>query len=132
MNNLVSVIVTCFNHEHYILDCLKSLIYQSYKDVQLIVIDDCSVDQSWEKIQLFKEELEQNLTEVLLIRNNINKGLVRNLNAAIDLCKGDYIKALSGDDFLEKDYLKICVEAMEKTNSVDVLFTYQKWNCIYK
>ena len=53
---LCSVLVASYNHENYIEDTLESLYYQTYQNIELLVCDDCSMDNSWEKIQKYLKD----------------------------------------------------------------------------
>ena len=56
--DLVSILVPCYNHERFVADCLRSLCEQTYQNIELILTDDCSKDNSFEIIKTFEEELK--------------------------------------------------------------------------
>ena len=92
-NPLVSVIISSYNHEQYVTKAIKSVFSQTYKSIELIVIDDGSKDHSVKKIL----ELKRRYSFKLIVRNN--KGLANTLNQAIKLAKGLYITVLASDDY---------------------------------
>ena len=73
-NPLVSVIISCYNHEHYIEDCVRSAIAQTYPAIELLVVDDGSTDSSPEILTRLADELNFDL------RLQANKGLSTTLN----------------------------------------------------
>jgi len=88
MEPLVSIILPTHNRKKYVERAIKSALDQSYKNVELIVIDDCSTDGT-----------EINNPRVIIVRNETNLGLARSLNKAIRIAKGKYIARLDDDDF---------------------------------
>ena len=63
-NPLVSVLIPAYNHEKYVQDAIKSIMEQTYQNIELIVIDDGSKDSTWQKIQDMKSECEKRFTRV--------------------------------------------------------------------
>lgn len=106
---LVSVIVPCFNHEKFVTESLLSVINQSYRNVQLIVIDDGSTDNSAEVIRKIKKDFN------FIFETQSNVGISATLNRAItEYANGKYIAILASDDFWHKDKLSQQVEFMEQ------------------
>lgn len=108
---LCSVLVASYNHENYIEDTLESLYYQTYQNIELLVCDDCSMDNSWEKIQKYLADKKDRFTDVKLIRHEQNKGLVEGLLEMLDLSSGDIIKVMAGDDIFGDTYFEDVVQA---------------------
>jgi alpha-1,3-rhamnosyltransferase len=92
-NPLVSVIIPSYNHEQYVTKAIKSVFSQTYKNIELIVIDDGSKDDSVKKIL----ELNELYSFKFIARKN--RGLANTLNQAIKLAKGLYITVLASDDY---------------------------------
>jgi glycosyltransferase involved in cell wall biosynthesis len=92
-NPLVTVIIPSYNHEKYVVKAIESVLTQTYKNIELIVIDDGSKDHSVKKIL----ELKARYSFKFIARKN--KGLANTLNQAIKLAKGLYITALASDDY---------------------------------
>lgn len=99
---LVTVICLCYNHQEYVVESLNSVLYQTYSNIQLIIADDCSTDDSKKAIKTW---LKDN-PEIPFISNEINVGNTKTFNKAFRLAKGDYIIDLAADDVLLPD----CVE----------------------
>jgi alpha-1,3-rhamnosyltransferase len=110
MNNpLVSIIVSSYNHERYIQQCITSIIQQSYTKIQLIAIDDGSKDDT----PVILEQLA--IIYGFTFEKQKNIGLPRTLNKAIqNYIQGKYLCILASDDFLPKDSIEKRVAFMEK------------------
>ena len=97
MSKLVSIIIPCFNQEKFISDAIMSAENQTYKDIEIVFIDDCSTDASLEVVN----ELKKKYTNIVVLKNETNLGVVDSRNKAIDVAKGFYILPLDGDDTIE-------------------------------
>lgn len=112
-NPLVSIVVTCYNKENYILKTLESIKNQKYKNFELIIIDDASKDNSRNLIKNFVKDFNK---RVKLIFHKKNKGKAYSLNEALKICKAKYFVTVDADSFLEENCLEKAVEFMEKNN----------------
>ncbi len=116
--SLISVIITCYNQEKYIAECLDSVLAQSFKDFEAIVVDDGSVDNSLEIIKQYAQKYPQ----IKVISQN-NSGVIAARNNAIKQAEGIYIYPLDGDDTIEPQCLeKQYAAAVE--NKGDVIWSY--------
>lgn len=88
----VSVILAVFNEEDMIDKCVESVLRQSYENFELIVIDDCSTDRTYELVKKFSDD------RIRLFRNRSNLGLTRSLNIGIEHSVGNYIARIDADD----------------------------------
>jgi glycosyltransferase involved in cell wall biosynthesis len=95
-NPLVTVICLCYNHEAYIVESLDSVINQSYPFIELIIVDDCSTDNS----KIVIETWIQKNPNVTFIVNKTNLGNTKSFNKALQEAKGEYIIDLATDDIL--------------------------------
>ena len=102
MTNLISVVVTCYNHENYIEQCLRSIFKQTYRNIELIVLDDGSTDNSSEIIQ----EVLKESPFVTTFESHENIGVVRTRNKGLILLNGDYFLFVDSDDFLDETYVQ--------------------------
>ena len=108
-NPYVTVVVPSYNHAQYIKKCIMSIINQTYKNFQLIVIDDGSSDNSVDIIQ----DLSEMYGFTFIVQEN--KGVAATLNRAIrEYCVGDYFTFCASDDFWTSDKLEIQVAFMEE------------------
>lgn len=94
---LVSIILPAYNHERYIDETLRSLIAQSYKNVELLVIDDGSPDNTWSRLLALKPECNKRFVHVVM-EHRENKGLCATYNELIDLSRGEYLFVVNSDD----------------------------------
>lgn len=95
--SLVSVCVPVYNHEMYVSDCIKSLLNQTYENIELIIINDGSTDRSDNIILPLLGECESRFVRFKYIsRKNI--GLCNTINEALEWCKGEYFSVLASDD----------------------------------
>ncbi|ECC1481281.1 glycosyltransferase, partial [Salmonella enterica subsp. salamae] len=126
---LVTIIIACYNAEQYIQDTLDSCINQTYSNVQIIIADDCSKDNSVNIINNWIEARRKTHphTECILITNDKNRGIPANFNNGLRYAKGEWIKCLGSDDLLVADAISKFVERIElepyKVNT-GAIFTY--------
>lgn len=106
---LVSVIVTSYNIEAYIKKAILSVINQSYKNIELIVVDDYSTDETINIINKLNKKYQ-----FKVILKDINKGVSNSRNLGLDQATGDYIMFVDGDDFLKTNMITDMVEASDK------------------
>jgi len=116
---LVSVICLCYNQEDYVLQALDSVLMQDYPNIQLIVVDDYSQDNSVKRIKTYLE----GKTKIIFIPNKRNIGNCRSFNKAFSFVQGKYVIDLAADDVLIKGLLKKQVSFFEQQKAhVGVLF----------
>ncbi|MCK3683748.1 glycosyltransferase [Maribellus sp. YY47] len=110
---LVSVIMSVFNGEVYLRQAIDSILSQTYTNFELIVIDDCSTDKSWDILSSY------NGSRVKLYRNEKNQGLAYSLNRAIEYSIGEYIARMDSDDIAVPERLLTQVNFMQKNPELD-------------
>ena len=91
----ISILCPSFNHQRFIADHIKSVLNQSFKDFELIIVDDCSTDDNVAQISQFNDP------RIKLIRHEFNKGINATLNTAFENANGEYLMFIAGDDCLE-------------------------------
>lgn len=119
--NLVSVIMPSYNTAEYILESVKCVLDQSYENIELIVVDDCSTDNTLQQLDTIKD------SRLIVISNSTNVGAAISRNSGILRANGKYIAFLDSDDIWTKDKLKKQIEFME-LNNYD--FTYTNYSII--
>jgi len=97
----VSVLVPVYNVSSYIERCAHSLFSQTFKNVEFIFVDDCTPDDSIEKLLKVIEEYPERKNQIRIIHHDINRGLAAARNTAIDASNGEYISVVDSDDFVE-------------------------------
>ena len=104
------MILTCFNHDAYLLQALEAVRAQTHRPVELIVTDDASTDRSADVIAGWLEEHRPGAT---FVRHEVNTGLTRTLNEALGHLTGDFVTITSADDWMEPARLERLVAAFE-------------------
>ena len=115
---VVSVILPVFNGEKFLTESINSILNQSFKKFELIVINDGSTDNSYEYIKKFKD------TRLSVINNDKNIGLSNSLNKGILVAKGKYIARMDQDDISLPDRLKKQVAFMDDNPGIGVCGTW--------
>ena len=104
-NNLVSIAMATYNGEKYLREQLDSIYNQTYKNIEVIVCDDCSSDKT---VEILKEYSERFGLKYFI--NEKNLGYVKNFEKAISLCNGEYIALSDQDDIWLENKLEILLE----------------------
>lgn len=106
----VSVIVPVYNSESSIKRCVESLVEGTYKELEVLLIDDCSKDQSLEQCK----ELENTYEQVICLKNQTNQGVSATRNRGLRQATGTYLMFLDSDDWVEANYVEMFVKTMEQ------------------
>lgn len=120
MEPLCSVVIPLYNRENYIEKTIKSVLNQSFKDFELIIVDDCSTDRSY---QIAKEFAEQD-PRIVLKGNKVNKGVADSRNFGIETAAGKYIALLDSDDVWLENKLEAQIDHIQKTGCRLVYCSY--------
>ena len=107
---LVTIIAVCYNHARFVVECLDSIRNQTYPHVQIVIMDDCSQDDS---PKIIREWIDYHGIACDFIAHQKNQGLCRTLNEALKLARGKYISIIATDDSWLTDKLARQVAAME-------------------
>ncbi len=113
----ISVIMPVYNGADYLVDAVDSIIGQTYQDFELVIINDCSTDDTEEIIQSYHDK------RIVYLKNEENLGVARTLNRGLDIAKGEYIARMDADDIARPERLLIQKDYMESHPEVDVLAT---------
>jgi|GEM_PF-343307 len=100
---LVSIIVITYNSSKYVLETLESAKAQTYQNIELIVSDDCSSDNTVDLCEEWIKANNERFVSALLIPSRINTGITANCNRGLHEAKGEWVKFLAGDDTLTND-----------------------------
>lgn len=113
-DSLISVLIPSYNHENYIQDVIKSVISQTYENIELILLDDGSKDATFSKALELKDECEKRFKRVHFEAKK-NEGTVETFNKLASLAQGEYIYFLASDDMIaDVNALKMQVEFLDK------------------
>lgn len=114
---LVSVLITSYNHEKWLAQCLDSALSQTYLNREIIVVDDGSSDGSQQILKSYGDQ-------ITLIENNPNIGTYPSLNKALSFAKGEYVAILNSDDYWDPKKLELQVDLMQKNSSLVFCHTF--------
>lgn len=120
---MISVITPAYNAEAYVAETIESVLAQTYTDWEMIIVDDCSTDRTYEIAVRYSE----NDGRIKVIRHENNSGVAAARNTALDAASGDYVAFLDSDDMWFPDKLRIQYDFMEKHGYV---LTYTKYQIV--
>ena len=110
---LVSVLVPAFNHQDFIVSCLDSIVESSYAPLEILIIDDGSVDDTYARAYSWMEINSHRVMRVD-VRRQENQGITRTLNALVESAQGEYVALLASDDELETEGIQLRVSALQQ------------------
>lgn len=120
---LVSIVIISYNSGKYILDTLESAKSQTYKNIELIISDDGSTDDT---IKICNDWLKLNDTYFVnskLLISDRNTGIPANCNRGLKVSKGEWIKLIAGDDILRNDCIKSNIIEISKNSKIEIIFS---------
>jgi glycosyltransferase involved in cell wall biosynthesis len=103
----ISIVAVCYNHSKFAVETLESIVNQTYKSIQFIIIDDCSTDNS---VEVINNWIKENNIPCVFIKNNPNLGLCKTLNKALTQVEGELVQLIACDDVLALDKIEKNVE----------------------
>ena len=112
----VSVVTASYNYQDYIKEAIQSVLNQTYKDLELIIVDDCSTDNSVQVINSYKDD------RIKLFVNEKNLGLQKTVKRGIENASGEWIVFLESDDILKPDNIEKKVRIAQKYKDVNLIF----------
>lgn len=119
---MVSIIVPCYNGKKFIKRCFNSILDQSYNDIQLIIVNDGSTDNSENIILDYEDKfIEKDIKFEYLYKEN--GGPSSAINEGLKLVKGKYLTLLDIDDYIMKESIELKVDFLEKNNDYDIVRT---------
>lgn len=116
---LVSVLIPCYNVEKYVVESVSSILDQTYTNIELVIINDCSTDGTAQKL----EKLSLVDHRIKLYHNETNLKLIKTLNKGISLCKGKYIARMDADDISLPTRIEKQVDFLEENTDYSVVST---------
>ena len=116
-NSLVSVIIPVYNVEKYVKEAIKSIQNQTYENLEIIVIYDGSIDDTYNIV----EKLAKEDNRIKLYKNEKNLKIVKTLNRALSLANGEYISRMDGDDISAPDRIEKKVKFLEENKEFDLV-----------
>lgn len=125
----VSIIIPCYNASKYIEQCINSVLQQDYPNIEIVVVDDGSSDDSLQKLQKFKDKI------ILLEQSNSGACVAR--NKGLDISTGEYIKFLDADDYLADNIISAQVKQLNELDQQSIVYgdytlVYRNSNILHK
>ena len=122
MSKKVSIIIPCYNQGRYVKEAIESVYSQTYKNIEIICVNDASSDDSAEIIQALSEE--GSLPSFSFINHAENKGVVATRNEAIGIATGEYILPLDADDTIEPTYIEKAVKVLDENPDIGIVYCW--------
>lgn len=115
MRPLVSVVMPAYNAEKYIEFAIESVLRQTYANLELIIIEDCSTDNTYQVIQNYQDK------RIKILKNDRNMGIAYSTNKGIGASQGEYIALLDDDDIAVENRLEMQVKYLRQHREIDIL-----------
>lgn len=119
---LVSIIVITYKSSKFILETLESIKNQTYENIELIVSDDCSPDETVSVVENWVQSNRNRFVAVNIVTTPKNTGIAPNCNRGLFAAKGEWVKLIAGDDLLFTDAIERLIEYTLNNNSCKVIF----------
>lgn len=120
-NSKISIIVPVYNVEKYLEECLESLVNQTYKNIEILLIDDGSKDNSGKICDEYAEK-DKRIKSI----HQKNSGVSKTRNNGIELASGDYVMFVDSDDWLEKNACELLINEVKNQNKDMIIFNFCK------
>lgn len=119
MNKLVSIVLPVYNGEKYLREAIDSILKQSYREFELIIVNDCSTDSTEKIIQEYMEIDSR----IVYCQNKVNSKLPKSLNNGFKLAKGEYWTWTSDDNLLHINMIERLVNYLDLNSDTDLVYT---------
>ena len=120
---LVSIVIPVYNRESFINDAIRSSIRQTYKNIEIVIVDNCSTDNTWEVLKSWADKDHR----IRIFQNSYNIGPVRNWERCFNEAKGEFVKILWSDDWMDDNFVEEAVKLMDK----DTAFVMSSTDVVY-
>jgi glycosyltransferase involved in cell wall biosynthesis len=117
---LVTIVAVCYNQEKYVCDTLNSVLNQTYPNIQFIIADDGSSDQSK---QLISQWMAQYCPDAIFLNHPVNQGVTKNLNSALPYIKGDFYQFIGCEDNMLPRKIETQVNLFLAEPSADIVYS---------
>ncbi len=123
--DLISVIIPSYNNEKYLSKCLDSILNQTYSNLEIIIVDDCSTDNSFSVLEKYSKKNKQ----IRVYKNNTNSGAGYCRNFGLRSAKGNYISFIDSDDYIEENfYEKLYSKIKEEDSDLAICDIYIRYS----
>lgn len=120
----VSILIPIYKVSDFVEKCAESVFSQTFESIEYIFVDDCSPDDSVQKLNQVLERFPQRKKAVTLLRNETNKGISYSRQRAFDTATGDYFLAMDSDDWIEPNMIETLYNKAVETNADIVISPY--------
>jgi glycosyltransferase involved in cell wall biosynthesis len=120
--DLVSILVPSYNHERYVIECLESIKSLNYLRLELILSDDCSRDGTYLLAEQWAEKNADRFERTLIVRQEKNLGITKNLQFLFDRAGGDYLAYIASDDSFLESAIGFRVKLLQENPNFDAVF----------
>lgn len=118
----VSIIIPCYNQGKYVAEAINSALRQTFKDIEIVCVNDGSTDNSVEIIKSFEHKYKN----FIFLNNEENRGVIYSRNFAIKNCNGTYILPLDADDIIEPTYVEKAVKILDNNPNIGIVYCKAK------
>lgn len=127
MNPKVSVLIPVYNSEKYISECLQTVFEQTYNNIEVIIVNDATPDNSMSIINRLSKYYSGKGIVIRIIHHNSNKGIAATRNTLLNHAKGDYVYFIDSDDFIDANTIETLVNFISNSNADIVRCSYYKY-----
>lgn len=118
----VSIIIPCYNQGKYVAEAINSALRQTFKDIEIVCVNDGSTDNSVGIIKSFENKYKN----FIFLNNEENRGVIYSRNFAIKNCNGTYILPLDADDIIEPTYVEKAVKILDNNPNIGIVYCKAK------
>lgn len=118
----VSIIIPCYNQGKYVAEAINSALRQTFKDIEIVCVNNGSTDNSVEIIKSFENKYKN----FIFLNNKENRGVIYSRNFAIKNCNGTYILPLDADDIIEPTYVEKAVKILDNNPNIGIVYCKAK------
>lgn len=120
---LVSVFIVTYNSQDYIIEALDSVRSQTYQNIELIVSDDCSTDDTIAKVNEWMNKHQGRFVRTELVKSPVNTGIPANYNRAVKACTGEWLKMMDGDDLITPNCIEDNIKYITNHYDAQIVFS---------
>ena len=128
-----SIVITTYNFEEYVKECIDSALAQDYKSFEVVVVDDGSTDKTWDIIKSYKKKIR---TKRFDESGGKIHGIIRSRNTGVEMAKGEFIACLDGDDKITPNFLSELVPVLESNRTLGIAYsdfeTFGEYDAVVK
>lgn len=125
-NPLVSIVVVTYNSSKYIIETLESCKSQTYTNIELIVSDDASTDNTVELCENWIQDKRERFVSSRLVISESNTGIAPNINRGLSACSGSWVKPIAGDDVLDQNAISSYMDLTRRYSGLNVIHAEMK------